>query len=130
MPKKICNGCGCNELISMNEKYCNTHRIIDKQDMKIKNRNYDEKHRNKKHTKFYNSKEWRAIRTLVLSDAGGLCLYCLNNDYTAKANMVDHIVPIEIDWKKRLNRDNLQPLCYMCHNKKTGKDITLYGGRV
>lgn len=130
MPKKICNTAGCNELVSMKERYCTYHKIVDKKDTKAKNKIYDTKNRNKKHDKFYHSKEWRQIRLLVLQSYGGLCLWCSKNDLTVKADMVDHIIPLTISWEQRLKRDNLQPLCYTCHNRKTAEDIRIYGGRV
>ncbi|MFK5937712.1 MAG: HNH endonuclease signature motif containing protein [Sulfurimonas sp.] len=130
MPKKICNTPACNELVSMNERYCTVHKIVYKKDKKEINKKYDEKYRNKKHNKFYHSKGWKNTRLLVLKSYGGLCLRCSKNDLTVKADMVDHIIPLTKDWEQRLNRNNLQPLCYICHNKKTADDVKLYGGRV
>ena len=36
-------------------------------------------------------------------------------------DVVDHIIPIRMDWSKRLEPTNLQTLCHACHNKKTKK---------
>lgn len=130
MPKKICNSPRCNELVNMKQRYCAEHTAVEKEDTKTKSRIYDQEHRNKKHDKFYHSRDWKATRILVLSNSGGLCKHCLENDYITKADMVDHIIPLDIDYSKRLDRDNLQPLCNVCHNKKTAADLELYRGRL
>nr|WP_282098271.1 HNH endonuclease signature motif containing protein [Staphylococcus aureus] len=51
----------------------------------------------------------------------------MENDYICRlcgrqAQMVDHIIPTKVDWSKRLEKENLQPLCFECHNKKTKKE--------
>jgi 5-methylcytosine-specific restriction protein A len=46
---------------------------------------------------------------------------------TVDADVVDHIIPIEVDWSKRLDKSNLQPLCHSCHAKKTADDVREYG---
>lgn len=51
----------------------------------------------------------------------------MENDYLCNhcggiATMVDHIVPTKVNWDKRLEKENLQPLCWGCHNTKTAKE--------
>ncbi|MGG3452046.1 HNH endonuclease signature motif containing protein [Domibacillus aminovorans] len=41
-------------------------------------------------------------------------------------DVVDHIIPIKIDWSLRLSLDNLQSLCQSCHNIKGTKDRQVY----
>jgi 5-methylcytosine-specific restriction endonuclease McrA len=36
-----------------------------------------------------------------------------------KGDVVDHIIELRDDFSKRLDVNNLQTLCYSCHNKKT-----------
>jgi len=127
MPKKICNQVGCNELIPMSERYCSAHkRDIKKQ----KNKSYNQHGRNQEHDKFYHSKEWKNIRSIVMSEHAGLCCQCARLEMTVPADVVDHITPIEVEWEARLKRENLQPLCHPCHNRKTAEDKKTYGGRV
>ncbi len=123
MAKKICNHPGCNEIVDMKERYCEAHKKQNKEVIKQKNRLYDKKIRNKKHDKFYHSKSWRATRDIAMRQAGGLCVECLKFGMMVKADVVDHILPLEKDYSKRLNLENLQPLCYTHHNKKTIKEI-------
>jgi len=127
MAKKICNYPGCNELVEMKDRYCTAHRIEKKEAVKQKNRRYDEKLRNKKHDKFYHSKAWKSVRDMAMKQTGGLCVECLKLGMTVKADVVDHIIPLEKDYSLRLNLTNLQPLCHSHHNKKT---INERGGRV
>ncbi|PFA33091.1 HNH endonuclease [Bacillus cereus] len=37
-------------------------------------------------------------------------------------DVVDHIIPLLVDWLRRLDPANLQTLCHACHNKKTKED--------
>jgi len=100
------------------------------------NRLYDKHVRDKQSTRFYNSKEWRALADLVRMEQHGLCRMCLDNNkmvtgyYDAngkfKRNIVDHKIPIKVDWSKRLRKDNCWVLCQSCHNKKTAEDKDKY----
>ncbi len=54
------------------------------------------------------------MRSIVLLEHDFICVSCGN-----QATMVDHIVPTKIDWARRLDKSNLQPLCDACHNQKT-----------
>ncbi len=124
MPKKICNHPGCNTLISMKERYCDEHR---RETVKRKNSEYDERRRNKKHDRFYHSKEWKGPRNKIMEKHGGLCLWCERIGLTVKAKVVDHIIPLSVDWSLRAELFNLQPLCDPCHAKKTAEDVKTYG---
>ena len=67
---------------------------------------------------FYDSARWRATRKLVLRRDAYTC-----HDCGGRATEVHHIVeltPTNIDtWDIALNPDNLQSLCWDCHNKIT-----------
>ena len=56
-----------------------------------------------------------------------LCVHCLKKNRIKKADMVDHIIPIKVNWSLRLSLNNLQPLCNQCHNIKTAEDEKKYG---
>lgn len=74
--------------------------------------NYKEKYQD-----FYNSKEWRALRTWKFAEANGLCEDCRENGKIVVGKEVHHLVEISKDWSKRLDPDNLVLLCSDCHNK-------------
>ena len=108
-PMRRCNHPTCNKLIPFNERYCGKHKTY------INSRYNDERQRNNpEYVRFYKSKEWLKARNTVLLENDFLCCKC-----GRQAALVDHIIPTKVDWTKRLDKENLQPLCIQCHNQKT-----------
>lgn len=70
---------------------------------------------------FYNSKAWRQLSKQVLNEYYYICRMCGGD-----ATLADHIIPVRVDWEKRLERDNIQPLCESCHAVKTESDKQKY----
>lgn len=95
-----------------NEPILITNREIQKFGVKMEG-NYSEKYK-----RFYNSKEWIALRNYKYADADGFCEECKKQGIVKPGVDVHHIVPIEIDWSKRLDYNNLILLCKECHNEK------------
>jgi len=112
-----CNHPTCNKLISHNETYCDDHK-------KYTNKAYNDarQRNNPEYLNFYKRKEWLSKREIVLIKNDYICASC-----GAIAEVVDHIIPTKIDWSKRLDENNLQPLCNKCHNQKTKEDLKKYG---
>lgn len=71
-------------------------------------------------TDFYQSRKWRALRTLKLQK-DPLCEECMRKGMLVPAQMVDHIVPINKGGAP-LDLNNLQSLCNHCHAVKTARD--------
>lgn len=71
---------------------------------------------NEKYASFYNSKSWLALRKQKFNDANGLCEKCLAKGIVKIGVEVHHKIPIEKNWSKRLDYDNLILLCKECHN--------------
>lgn len=107
-------------MVPMSERYCEAHR---REVIKHKNEVYDHNHRNREHDRFYHSKDWKTVREQVMKDHGGLCVQCDMFGIVNDANVVDHIIPIEVDYSKRLDITNLQPLCHQHHALKTADDL-------
>ena len=82
--------------------------------------NYKEKYQD-----FYNSKEWKALRNWKFAEANGLCENCKKNGIVRAAREIHHIVPIEKDYSKRLDCDNLIALCSECHNSVHSRESQL-----
>lgn len=118
-PFKICRVFGCNQLTK--ESYCIDHDHVQQERELNRYKEYN-KQRDPMLTKFYNSKEWRALREYVMAKNHFLCIQCT----LVPADVVDHIIPIEVDWSLRLDVNNCQPLCHACHNKKTADDKRKY----
>ncbi|MGG3843266.1 HNH endonuclease [Anoxybacillus kestanbolensis] len=128
-PLKPCAVPGCPNLTQ--DRYCEQHKIKEQQSKAERHRYYDEYIRDQKAREFYHSKEWQRVRRVALIRDKHLCQYCLSKKRITPADVVDHIVPIRVDWSLRLSLDNLQSLCNACHNKKTAEDKKKYGeGRV
>lgn len=108
----------------MSERYCPEHKKVI---TKSTNRRYDKHTRNKEHSKFYNSTEWRQLRKVVMERNGGLCTKCAQLDIITQADVVDHIISITEDYSKRLDITNLQPLCHSHHNQKTADEENSQG---
>ena len=66
---------------------------------------------------FYNGKEWKELRAYKFAQANGLCEECLKKGIVTAGVEIHHIVPIEKDWSKRLDIDNLVCLCHACHDR-------------
>ena len=79
---------------------------------KNENKTYHEKYNS-----FYQSADWKELRESRFAFADGLCELCRKNGKVKAAREIHHIVPIEIDYSKRLDYDNLIALCSDCHNK-------------
>jgi len=120
-PLRPCNKPGCPNLTR--NGYCEQHKTAKADN----NRYYDKYNRNKKHDQFYHSSSWIKCRDYIKIRDNGLCKHCLNEKRITVGVLVDHIVPLSIDWSKRLDEDNLQLLCQSCHNAKTNEDTQKYG---
>ena len=81
--------------------------------MKQKQMNYHEKYNS-----FYQSKEWQLLRNQKWVASDGLCEMCRAKGIIKSAKEIHHIVPIEVDWSKRLEYENLIALCSDCHNQQ------------
>ena len=66
---------------------------------------------------FYCSKQWQELRNRKWYDADGLCEMCKKEGVVRAGKEVHHIVPIEEDWPKRFDYDNLILLCPEHHNE-------------
>jgi len=81
--------------------------------LRIPNDYSDKEFENKLH-EFYNSKEWKELRSSVKKELTNMCPVCGSED-----NLVaEHIKPVRHFWKERLNRENIQLLCHDCNLEK------------
>ena len=69
-----------------------------------------------KYNSFYCSREWQQLRQAKWCRADGLCEMCRAKGIIKAAREIHHKIPIEEDWSKRLDYDNLIALCSDCHN--------------
>ncbi|MFH5182924.1 HNH endonuclease [Paenibacillus sp. TAB 01] len=121
--RKLCNKPGCGELIAPGEIRCAKHPI----DTSERHRYYDKHQRDQIAKAFYESKEWRRLRAVVIKKCFGLCARCKAEKRIRAGYILDHIIPIAVAWELRLEESNLQYLCHAHHNMKTWEDKKLYG---
>ena len=114
MLRKLCSK--CKRIISFGKSRC-TKCEKEYQDKKISDRYYNKHIRDRKSQTFYDSREWKSIRKVVLSRDLGLCLICRNKGVISYANVVHHITELKEDNSKALDISNLISLCSCCHNK-------------
>lgn len=71
-------------------------------------------------TEFYRSTAWRKLRAEQLRRQP-LCERCLAQGRYTPARVVDHIRPVNLGGAP-LDLENLQSLCAVCHNRKSGTE--------
>lgn len=116
----------CKTIIPQGNTYCDSCKaIVDKAKTERKkvtnaraNKKYNKFNRNAEHVRFYQSREWKALRAVKLSQCGYMCEDCKAKGLITLAVDVHHIVEIADDWDKRLDIDNLRALCVSCHNNR------------
>lgn len=75
-----------------------------------------EERRDKTRAQFYTSYRWQQLRARVLEDNNYMCVKCKEQGKVTVATEVHHIEHIANNWDKRLDYDNLMPLCESCHD--------------
>lgn len=72
---------------------------------------------------FYQGVAWRRVRIQALERSHYLCQNCLRENRITPATEVHHILPLEEHPELALVLDNLEPLCWRCHEmtKNHGK---------
>jgi 5-methylcytosine-specific restriction protein A len=105
---KFCAWSGCSELVS-GDRYCQEHS-------KQSQRQADER-RGSANERGYTNR-WQKARKIYLSHHP-MCAECLFNERLTPATVVDHIIPHKGDYELFWDKDNWQPLCKKCHDKKT-----------
>lgn len=66
---------------------------------------------------FYHTPAWRSLRRLALQRDHYLCQNCLRQKRIEKATEVHHVKPIADYPELALTLDNLESLCWSCHEQ-------------
>ena len=116
-PARPCRKIGCRGTTRHKNGYCQEHQG----EIQKMHREYKRNRTDKEDNTFYSSNQWRKVRAYKLQQQP-LCEHCEQTGKVTIAKMVDHIEEIK-QGGDRYAMDNLQSLCYGCHNRKTkGKD--------
>lgn len=115
MPDHPCAHPGCAALVPRGQKYCDEHRALHPGVPRSSSK------------RGYTS-AWQKARQEYLN-GHPLCVECAKRGVLTKATVVDHIHPHRGDPVLFWDRDNWQPLCKPCHDKKTGDEdrYVVYG---
>ncbi|QEU48014.1 HNH endonuclease [Schleiferilactobacillus harbinensis] len=127
MIMKLCDHAGCHELVPFNVKYCAQH-AGDYKARAAPGNAASYQHRKEisgKLQKFYKSKAWEHL-SYDYRLKYPMCEWCQKKGLFVSADVVDHIIPIRVDWTKRLDESNLQSLCNSCHWQKSQEDKKRY----
>ena len=119
-PKRPCSRPGCPRLVEPPERYCQEHKAWAEQRRAEAQRLYDQQERDPRIVEFYNSREWKALRRRALERDAYLCQPCLREKRITRADTVHHIVPVTVDWSRRLDLSNLEAICRRCHARIHG----------
>ena len=118
--KKLCAKAGCPNFRVEGSSYCEKHDYIRVQYEEKRAEYFANKPRDwskYQRTGNYNSSRWKKESKEFLK-THPYCEMC--GDY---ATVVDHIIPHRGDEELFWNKENWQPLCKSCHNKKTATEI-------
>lgn len=86
-------------------------------------RKVNKKNRERIEEKFRGSNAWKNKREQIRKRDGYMCRWCLatgdgtRDSYRFDKLSVHHIVPLAVDFDKRLDDDNLVTLCPRCHEE-------------
>ena len=111
--------CRCGKLVPQSMKMC------EECERKQRSRHviYNTRYRDKRAAEFYVSKEWRALRPVIMRIYDYVDIYALYIQHELKtlkeSDPVHHIIELDEDWDQRLNPMNLIPLKNETHNAIT-----------
>ena len=79
--KKICNKFGCNNLIDIRDKYCDTHKSEVHEQIKRWRKNYDDKRKKMINIgSFTKSNQWKIVRDYILKRDNYICQECIKDN--------------------------------------------------
>ena len=102
----------CNDPCVTGSQYCAKHSST---------KSTQQQRTRKAHHNLYNTKRWKALRDLVLSERP-LCACCFYYGVTTPAAEVDHIFPVAASPELQYTKSNMQGLCSSCHSRKTNHE--------
>lgn len=104
-PKVPCKHPGCPVLVPYGQSYCETHKRLHPEATRSAG------------SRGYGSRWQRESKAFLRKHP--LCVACQKNGKYTKATVVDHVRPHRGDAVLFWDKQNWQPLCKSCHDKKT-----------
>lgn len=103
------------------------HRPVGRRDKRERDRDTDRK-RDPAIRALYASARWQRARQMFLA-RHPLCAECQRQGRLTPANTVDHITPHRGDTTRFWDQTRWQPLCALCHSRKTAAEDGGFGNR-
>lgn len=117
MKVKICKKSGCGRTCEPGKEYCYLHS-----DLEGKRIIFNKRTKSNEWHYLYSTARWKRMSKDFLQKYPK-CFVC-----GAKATIADHIVPHRGNLELFFNEDNLQPMCWSCHSRKTFKENNNFNG--
>lgn len=140
MQLKHCRYPTCTTLIPRGQAnpYCTKHAHLYKpwkptiyqHNRKQSYKQYNLTKRDKVANAFYHSRQWVAMSRHMRQQAYFTCTCCGRTRDEKNFLVVDHIIPLKVNWRERLVPSNLWVLCKECHYWKTQLEQQIYGDSV
>lgn len=80
--------------------------------------------------KFYQTKEWKFLRSQVRKRNNNECQQCKKNGKQSRADMVHHIKEVRQYPELALDSTNCEPLCNSCHNREHPEKLANYQNKI
>lgn len=116
METVLLKSCRCGKLIPQSIKMC--EECERRQQSRYVA--YNNTRRDQRAAEFYLSREWRALRPVIMSVYGYVDIYALYVQHELKmlepSDPIHHIIELDEDWEQRLNPLNLIPLKHETHS--------------
>lgn len=115
----LLKSCRCGKLIPQSIKMCEECERRQQSRYVV----YNNTRRDQRAAEFYISREWRALRPVIMSVYEHVDIYALYVLHELKtleeSDPIHHIIELEEDWEQRLNPLNLIPLKHETHSTIT-----------
>lgn len=132
MQLKKCRYPTCNELIPIDQAnpFCSKHgKNWHQRNFKYQKTNYKNYNKYKRDpvaNKFYHSRAWSTLSADLRRQSIWTCQCCGRTYDENSFLVVDHIIPLKVAPKLKLDRKNLWVLCKKCHFWKTKLEEQIY----
>jgi 5-methylcytosine-specific restriction protein A len=107
--KKPCSKHGCGGLVDPPTRYCDAHKAYGAAKQTTADRA-----RGTTTQRGYGA-DWVAMQALAMRRDNYTCQHCLKRGIVKTADIVHHIIAIEVDQALRLEFSNLVSICHSCH---------------
>lgn len=111
MKTKVCKKNGCGRTAECGKEYCHIHAFLSE-----KRKVFTRRGKSSEYHNLYETAKWRKTSREFLKKYP-FCFIC-----GKPARIADHITPHRGNLELFYDENNLQPMCWSCHSRKTFKE--------